>query len=83
MWSKRQGKTRDSRVKAIENVDLCSCYVIQHFCDNVFVLSSYDYEGLCYTIELDLCLSVTHQRSYLIYKIYFIKLSFSNFSLGQ
>ena len=50
----------------MENVDLCSYmyYVIQHFCDVVFVFSSYDYEGLCYTIELDLFLSVTQQRSY-------------------
>ena len=56
-------------LKLLENMDLCSCYVIQHFCDIVFVLSSYDYEGLRYTIELDPCLSVTHQRSYL-YKIY-------------
>ena len=54
MWSEQQGKTRE------ENVDLCSCYVIQHFCDIVYVLSSYDYEGLCYTIELDPCLSFTH-----------------------
>ena len=67
MWSERQGQTRE------ENVDICSCYVIQHFCDIVFVLSSYDYEGLCYTIELDPFLSVTHQRSYL-YKIYLYKI---------
>ena len=48
------------------HVDLCRYmyYVIQHFCDVVFVLSSYDYEGLCYTVELDLFLSVTQQRSY-------------------
>ena len=57
------------KLPVLENVDLCSCYVIQHFSDIVFVLSSYDNEGLCYTIELDPCLSVTHQRSYL-YKIY-------------
>ena len=38
-------------LKLLENVDLCSCYVIQHFCDIVFVPSSYDYEGLCNTIE--------------------------------
>ena len=48
MWSKRQGKNKDSRIKAIEYVDLCSCYVIQHFCDIVFVLSSFDYEGLSF-----------------------------------
>ena len=47
-------------------------FVIQHFCDIVFVLSSYDYDGLCYIIDLDPCLSVTHQRSYL-YKIYLYK----------
>ena len=39
-------------LKLLENVDLCSCYDIQHFCDIVFVPSSYDYEGLCNTIEL-------------------------------
>ena len=38
-------------LKLLENVDLCSCYVIQHFCDIVFVPSSYDYEGLCNTID--------------------------------
>ena len=44
-------------------MDLCRYmyYVIQHFCDVVFVLSSYDYEGLCYTVEFDLFLSVTQQ----------------------
>ena len=52
-------------LKLLENVDLCSCYVIQHFCDIVFVPSSYDYEGLCNTI--DPRLSVTHQRSYTKY----------------
>ena len=50
------------------SVTLYACaqrdYVIQHFCDVVFVFSSYDYEGLCYTIELDLFLSVMQQRSY-------------------
>ena len=58
MWSERQVKSREI------NVDICSCYVIQHFCDIVFVLSSFDYDGICYTIELDPCLSVTNQRSY-------------------
>ena len=55
----------------MENVDLSSCYVIQHFFNIVLVLSSYDYEGLWYIIELDPCLSVTLNlyRSYL-YKIY-------------
>ena len=38
-------------LKLLENVDLCSCYVIQHFCDIVFVPSSYDYDGLCNRIE--------------------------------
>ena len=68
MWSELE----IVELNLLENVDLCSCYVIQHFCDVFFVLFSYDYEGLCYTIELDPCLSVTHQRSYL-YKIYLYK----------
>ena len=51
MWSKQHGKTRDSIIKLLENVNLCSCYVTQHFCDIVFVPSSYDYEGVCNTIE--------------------------------
>ena len=63
-------KLETVELKLLEKVDLCSCYVIQHFCDIVFVPSSYDYEGLCNTI--DLRLSVTHQRSYL-YKIYLYK----------
>ena len=51
IWCDPSNKLEIVELKLLENVDLCSCYVIQHFCDIVFVPSSYDYEGLCNTIE--------------------------------
>ena len=49
-WCDPSGKVKLEIVELnlLENVDLYSYYVIQHFCDVFFVIFSYDYEGLYY-----------------------------------
>ena len=54
-------------LKLLENANLCSFYVIQHFCDIVFVPSSYGYEGLCNTIKTPVFLSHTKEVIYTKY----------------